>query len=136
MSTNDAYCIDETSYYLCLDGKNPSNSTLSKCGKGLVCTDSVNICEPERSSGGVVTSPACRSSCGVCPDSTATYQRYNCVSRTQFGRCVQNEVTITGQCEDGQVCSSELYAKTGVICAPECITDYVSSNIYGISISM
>lgn len=126
MRSNEAYCVDETSYYLCLDGKNPTNSTLSKCRTGEVCTDSINICEPERGSGGVVNRPVCSSSCGVCPDASATYRLYTCVSKTQFGRCVQNAVAITGQCEEGQICSSELYAKTGLICAPDCVTDFVS----------
>ncbi|XP_061397093.1 uncharacterized protein LOC133332732 [Musca vetustissima] len=120
MSTNDAYCVDETSYYLCLDGKNPSKAQLHQCDEGHVCTTSENICEPKKGANNVVNNPVCGSSCNKCP----TTGRYTCVSKTQFGRCVNGAITIVSACEKGQICSADLYEKTGAICAPQCVADF------------
>lgn len=122
MTTNEAYCVDETSYYLCLDGKNPSKAQLHHCEEGQVCTTSENICEPKNGENNVVNNPVCGGSCNKCP----TTGRYTCVSKTKFGRCVNGAITIVSACENGHICSAELYEKTGAICAPQCVADFVS----------
>lgn len=125
MSTNDAYCVDETTYYLCMDGNHLTN-TLHTCPVDHVCTDSENVCEPKVKSDGTTNVAACSTGCSKCPDSTAVNKRYTCVSKTQYGRCANGEVTIVSTCEGDSLCSSELYATTGKICSPQCVIDFVS----------
>lgn len=123
MDTNEAYCVDENSYYLCFDGKNPSTTELHHCAEGEVCTTTEKICEPKNGTNGV-QNPVCGGSCGKCP----IKGRYTCVSKTQFGRCLNGVITVVSSCESGHICSSELYEQTNTICAPECVANFVSSN--------
>ncbi|XP_013108706.2 uncharacterized protein LOC106087982 [Stomoxys calcitrans] len=120
MSTNDAYCVDEESYYLCLNGNTPSTSKLYKCETGHVCTADEKICLPRKGAANVENEPVCGGGCNICP----TTGRYTCVSRTEFGRCVNNEITMTSSCEEGFICSVELLSKTNAICAPKCVADF------------
>ncbi|XP_065369619.1 uncharacterized protein LOC135961902 [Calliphora vicina] len=115
MTDNEAYCVDKTSYYLCMNGK-PLKSTLTNCPEDHVCTNSDKICEPES----VANKPICDSSCNKCP----TDGKYTCVSKTQFGRCIDNEVVIVSSCESGSICNIDMLVKAGQICAPTCVVDF------------
>ncbi|XP_075168919.1 uncharacterized protein LOC142241064 [Haematobia irritans] len=112
---NDAYCIDETSYYLCLDGNTPSKSNIYTCKDGEVCTDDEKICVPK-----TVASSVCSGSCSQC----SAGNRYTCTSRTNFGRCIDGKIAISSPCEKDYVCSTDIYATAGTVCVPECVAEF------------
>lgn len=101
-----------------MNGK-PMMTNLQKCPENYVCTNSFGICEKKSENKAL-----CSSSCNKCstgPDSSP----YTCVSKTQFGRCINNKVAMVSSCESGSVCSVEML-KHGSICAPLCVIDFVS----------
>ena len=93
LTTNDAYCVNENSYYFCMDG-NPLTATLHTCKDDYICTGSENICEPKVNTDGSANVPACVTSCNKCPDAAALHKRYTCVSKTNYARCVNGNVTV------------------------------------------
>lgn len=113
-----AYCIDESSYYYCMNGK-PMMTTLKKCEEGFVCTDSKSICVDKSEN-----VPECSTSCNKCPPEEDG-NPYTCVSKTEFGRCINNEIVGVESCDKGSVCSVEML-EHGNICAPLCVMDFVS----------
>lgn len=115
---NEVYCIDETTYYHCMNEK-PLENFLNTCDEGHVCTKEETICVPKSEPG---ATPVCSSTCNVCLPDT----RYTCVSQTQYGRCINNEIAVIGNCEDDSICSLEIMDKTNSICVPSCVADFVS----------
>ncbi|XP_023299070.2 uncharacterized protein LOC111681504 [Lucilia cuprina] len=111
---NDAFCVDETSYYLCMNGK-PMKTELITCPEDQVCSKSANICEPKADDNAICGG----SSCNICNID----DKYTCVSKTQFGRCLNGKVAVTSSCEKGSLCSTEMLTY-GQICAPTCVLDF------------
>ncbi|TMW43442.1 hypothetical protein DOY81_011476 [Sarcophaga bullata] len=89
--SNEAYCIDETSYHFCMKGQ-PLKDKKYSCDKDHVCTGDERICVPESEED---VTAICSSSCNKCLPGS----RYTCVSRTQYGRCVNNKITLIGECD-------------------------------------
>lgn len=114
---NEAYCIDETSYHFCMKGQ-PLKDNKYSCDKDHICTADDNICVPKSKEG---VKSICSSSCNKCLPGS----RYTCVSQTQYGRCVNGNIALIGDCERDSICSLELIGKTESICVPSCVADFV-----------
>lgn len=120
---NNFVCVNQTSFRACNKGI-PTGTTFS-CESNKVCTSSKSICQEEDDT----IKAVCSSSCGACPAADDENNMYTCLSRTQFGICIDGKVTYTSSCDANMECNADLYAQTGNICAPQCVLDFVSWRI-------
>uniref|UniRef100_A0A1L8EIK8 Putative secreted protein n=1 Tax=Haematobia irritans TaxID=7368 RepID=A0A1L8EIK8_HAEIR len=121
--SNQAACINTTSYYLCFGGNIPNMHELYHCKDGFDCTDLNAICVQSSSQ----RRPSCGdiSLCGQC--SAHRNHVFACLSRTTFQMCYGaiRPIGQIGYCPQGYVCD----AKSDAVCVLEDLVDEVTCDI-------
>ncbi|KAM7358927.1 uncharacterized protein ACRADG_003714 [Cochliomyia hominivorax] len=121
--SNQAACVNSTSFYLCFGDKKPNTNILYHCKDGFDCTDLSAICVQTSSQ----RPPSCgdTSLCGMC----AAHRNFlfACLSRTTFQMCY-GAIRPTGQigyCPPGYVC----HGGSDAVCVLEGSVDSVTCDI-------
>ncbi|XP_013111479.2 uncharacterized protein LOC106089997 [Stomoxys calcitrans] len=121
--SNQAACINTTSYYLCFGGDTPVMDELYHCQNGFDCTDLNAICVQSSSQ----RRPSCgdTSLCGLC--SAHRNHVFACMSRTTFRMCygALRPIGPTGYCPEGYVCD----AKSNTVCVPQNLANEVTCDM-------
>ncbi|KAM8709008.1 hypothetical protein ACLKA7_015904 [Drosophila subpalustris] len=111
--TNQAACINSTSYYLCFGDGTPHTDNIFHCLAGFQCSDSTAICIQKNAQ----RPPSCgdTSKCGLC--SAHRNYKFACHARGIFQMCygASQPTGPYGMCPTGTVCD----ASSDVVCVPE-----------------
>ncbi|XP_022220941.2 uncharacterized protein LOC111073115 [Drosophila obscura] len=131
-SSNDAICTSQTQYKNCMN--NVAIGTAATCPTGTVCSNTADVCVKSESVDGVNILDVCGSSsgssggagnganCSVCIGSN----KFACVSKTQYARCVDQKVSTTAfDCSTDETCVAEALAPYGNLCVPSCALTYM-----------
>ncbi|XP_073841355.1 uncharacterized protein [Musca autumnalis] len=121
--SNQAACINSTSFYLCFGDDVPNMETLYHCKDGFDCTDLNAICVQSSSQ----RRPSCgdTSLCGMC--SAHRNHLFACLSRTTFQMCYGaiRPIGQIGYCPQGLVCD----ANSDAICVSEELVESVTCDV-------
>ncbi|XP_017862115.1 PREDICTED: uncharacterized protein LOC108613271 [Drosophila arizonae] len=111
--TNQAACINSTSFYLCFGDGMPHTDRIYNCLEGTVCTARTAICVQKNAQ----WPPSCgdTSKCGQC--SAHRNHKFACQSRGTFQMCygATRPTGALGFCPPGYACD----ASSDVVCTPE-----------------
>ncbi|XP_030238993.1 uncharacterized protein LOC108650537 [Drosophila navojoa] len=111
--TNQAACINSTSFYLCFGDGMPHTDRIYNCLEGTVCTARTAICVQKNA----LWPPSCgdTSKCGQC--SAHRNHKFACQSRRTFQMCygATRPTGALGFCPPGYACD----ASSDVVCTPE-----------------
>ncbi|KAH8404389.1 hypothetical protein KR222_008676, partial [Zaprionus bogoriensis] len=115
-ASNDAACINQTSFQLCFGESTPDTTQTFTCPDGLVCTEHANICFQRTT---VPSSCGDTSSCGLC-NSNYTFA---CTSLNTFAFCygATTPSTVNGTCPTGTFCD----ASSTNMCVSEATSDSI-----------
>ncbi|XP_061395560.1 uncharacterized protein LOC133331179 [Musca vetustissima] len=121
--SNQAACINSTSFYLCFGDDVPNTETLYHCKEGFDCTDLNAICVQSSSQ----RRPSCgdTSLCGMC--SAHRNHLFACLSRTTFQMCYGaiRPIGQIGYCPQGLVCD----ANSDAICVLEELVESATCDV-------
>ncbi|ALC43252.1 CG33258 [Drosophila busckii] len=123
---NEVYCESTTEYYFC--NNNKIEGALQTCKEGSVCTNDIQVCVPEAD---IVADGPIKSLCGEggtsgkCQNCSGG-DKYACVSKTEYARCIAGEVSVTFSCNADEICVAEAQAtsKNKTVCVPKCVADF------------
>ncbi|BFF98327.1 mucin-5AC-like [Drosophila madeirensis] len=127
-SGNSAYCHSQTEYRNCMQN-NPIGDIVS-CDSGYVCSNTEDVCVLSYLVDGSSVLDVCGASggngddCEVCSGSN----KYSCVSKTQFVRCVDQQASTANvySCATDEICVIEALATHGTLCVPTCAATFLN----------
>ncbi|SPP84719.1 flocculation protein FLO11-like [Drosophila guanche] len=127
-SGNSAYCHSQTEYRNCMQN-NPIGDIVS-CDSGYVCSNTENVCVLSYLVDGSSVLDVCGApggngdDCEVCIGSN----KYSCVSKTQFVRCVDQQASTANvySCGTDEICVIEALATHGTLCVPTCAATFLN----------
>ncbi|KAH8406004.1 hypothetical protein KR215_002644, partial [Drosophila sulfurigaster] len=111
--SNQAACINSTSYYLCFGDDEPYTDQVYTCLAGFQCSNATAICIQKNAQ----RPPSCgdTSKCGLC--SAQRNYKFACLSKGIFQLCygASQPTGPYGQCPTGMVCD----ATSDTVCVEE-----------------
>ncbi|XP_034657860.1 mucin-5AC-like isoform X2 [Drosophila subobscura] len=127
-SGNSAYCHSQTEYRNCMQN-NPIGDIVS-CDSGYVCSNTEDVCVLSYLVDGSSVLDVCGApggngdDCEVCSGSN----KYSCVSKTQFVRCVDQQASTANvySCATDEICVIEALATHGTLCVPTCAATFLN----------